>query len=339
MNILITGAAGFIGSKFAEDCWNKGYNIVLVDNLSYGNIGNLDFLGEKINDFFYEIDIRDKVKINDLIKEKKVDYIYNFAGIAPLPDCQSNPQEAVEINIGGFVNIIECARLNGVKNIIQASTNAVYENVNSFPTKEEDIVQPSLIYSMTKYSSEVFAKGYCEVYGMNIVCMRFANVYGPNMDYARKQPSMIAYIVKELYYGNIPELFSNGKQRRDYIFVDDVVEFAHKARNIKGYNAINLSSNENYSVNEVFQLLCQIMNCSTAIKYNDQKQYWGKYESLYDCKLPISDEVVIKEINKTTLCDNSKAFELCGWKPVVTIHEGLKIVAESICMELEKNEK
>ena len=336
MNILITGAAGFIGSKFAEDCWNRGYNIILVDNLSYGNIRNLDFLGEKLNAYFFNIDIRNKEKLNALLNEKKVDYIYNFAGIAPLPDCQSDPQKAVEINIGGFVNIVECARMNGVKNIIHASTNAIYENSDIFPTKEEDLVQPSLIYPITKYACEIFAKGFCDVYRMNIVCLRFSNVYGPNMDYERKRPSMIAYIIKELYRGNVPELYSNGSQRRDYIFVGDIIEFAHKARVIEGFNAINLSSNENYSANEIFFILCQIMNASTEIIYNSSKKFWGDYKSLYECDFPIDDEIVIKEINKTTLCDNSKAYELVKWKPKVSIKEGLEIVVESICMELNK---
>lgn len=331
MNLLITGAAGFIGSRFVKECWNRGHDFVLVDDLSYGNIKNLQFLGGKLHTCFFNIDIRDAEKMNALMCEKKIDGIYNFAGIAPLPDCQSDPQKAVSINIGGFVNIIESARKNGICNIIQASTNALYENVDVYPTKEEELAPPSLVYPMTKYTCEIMAKGFCDAYDMNISCLRFANVYGPNMDFGRKKPSLIAYLVKELYEGNIPEVYSNGEQRRDYIYVDDVVDLALKSINNKGFNAINVSSCKNYSVNEIFQLLCEIMKCENKIVFNNHKQFWGNYKELNDCCVPIKDEIVVKEINKNTLCDNSKAKELLNWKPKVNMKEGLEHVVESIC--------
>ena len=128
MKVLITGAAGFIGSQLAYSLWNKGANLILIDNFSYGKMDNLIFPTHDFTDEIIKMDIRDEKGIESLLKVGDIDYIYNIAGIAPLPDCQLNPVEAISVNLNGFVNILENARKYGVKKVIQASTNAMYEN-------------------------------------------------------------------------------------------------------------------------------------------------------------------------------------------------------------------
>ena len=206
----------------------------------------------------------------------KIDYVYNIAGIAPLPDCQLNPQEAVDVNLTGFINILENARLYGVKNIIQASTNAIYENETVFPTYEDNFELPTLIYPNTKYAAERFAESYCKTYKMNIVCLRFANVYGPHIDCLRKQPPFVAYMIRELFYNRTPIFHSNGEQKRDYIYIDDLIELAIAVQNSEGFDVVNVSSNKNYSVNEMYELTQKIMNKSILAKYADDSHYWEK---------------------------------------------------------------
>ena len=139
MKILITGAAGFIGSQLAYRLWKNKKDLILIDNFSYGKEDNLVFPEHDFRKDVIKMDIRDKDGIKELLKSGEIEYIYNIAGIAPLPDCQSNPQEAIEVNTVGFVNILENARKYGVKKVIQASTNAIYENEKNFPTKEDNL--------------------------------------------------------------------------------------------------------------------------------------------------------------------------------------------------------
>ena len=128
MKILITGAAGFIGSQLAHKLWQKGEEVVLIDNFSYGKEDNLIFDDVDFNGQVIRMDIRDRDAIRQLFEQNHFDYVYNIAGIAPLPDCQTNPCDAIDVNLTGLVTILECARQTGVRKIIQASTNAMYEN-------------------------------------------------------------------------------------------------------------------------------------------------------------------------------------------------------------------
>ncbi len=338
MKIMITGAAGFIGSQLAHRLWKDGNELVLIDNFSYGKTDNLIFDDHSFVDQVIHMDIRDRSGIERLLKEGDVDYIYNMAGIAPLPDCQSNPQEAVDVNIGGLVNLLENGRRYGIKKLIQASTNAIYENEKSFPTTEEEFQVPTLIYPNTKYCAERFAESYCQTYGMNVICIRFANVYGPHIDCLRKQPPFVAYMIRELFYDRVPIFHSDGSQRRDYIYVDDLIDLAVAVQKGKGFDAVNCSSMKDYSVNEMYEIASRIMGKNIKQDYADDTHYWEKYPELYVGEYRIKDSILNGEINKHSLCDNTRAKKNYGWSPKVGIEEGLRRVIENECRLLRKLE-
>lgn len=329
--ILITGAAGFIGSQLAYRLWKNGDDLILVDNFSYGKEDNLKFIDHDFTKEVIRCDIRDKDVMEPLFKDNNIDYVYNIAGIAPLPDCQSDPCEAISVNVNGLVNILELGRKYGVKKIIQASTNAMYENETSFPTQEDKFELPTLIYPNTKYCAERFAQSYCDTYGMNVTCIRFANVYGPHIDCLRKQPPFVAYMIRELYYNRIPIFHSDGNQRRDYIYVDDLIDLAIAVQDSKGFDCVNCSSNTNYSVNEMYDIACKIMEKNINASYASDSHYWEKYPNLYEGKYSIKSEILKKEINKCTLCDNSYAKDKYNWAPKIGIEEGLRRVIENEC--------
>lgn len=338
MKILITGAAGFIGSQLAHRLWNDGMKLVLIDNFSSGYEDNLVFNDHDFRNEVINMDIRDKDGVKSIMKAGDVDYIYNIAGIAPLPDCQLNPMEAIDVNLNGFVNLLENGRRYGVKKVIQASTNAIYENETVFPTKENNFLPPTLVYPNTKFAAERFARSFCDTYGMSVTCLRFANVYGPHVDCLRKQPPFVAYMVRELFYGRTPVFHSNGEQKRDYIYVDDLIELAIRVRSTKGFDAVNASSNQNYSVNEMYQLAQEIMNKKIPAEYADDAHYWEKYPELFEGKYPISSKVLNHEINKYSLCDNSYAKETYGWIPKISMREGLTRLIEEECRLLRSLE-
>lgn len=331
MKILITGAAGFIGSQLAHRLWKDGAELILIDNFTFGHEDNLVFEDHDFRNEIIRMDIRDKEGIKSLLEKGDVDYIYNIAGIAPLPDCQLNPTEAIDVNVNGFVNLLENGRLYGVKKVIQASTNAMYENESEFPTVENKFNPPTLIYPNTKYAAERFAQSFCDTYGMSVTCLRFSNVYGPHVDCLRKQPPFVAYMVRELYYDRTPIFHSTGEQRRDYIYVDDLIDLAIAVQKNEGFDAVNVSTNQNYSVNEMYQLAQDIMGKSIKADYADDAHYWEKYPGLFEGKYPIKESVLNHEINKYSLCDNTYAKEKYNWTPKVSMGEGLSRLIEEEC--------
>ena len=329
MKTLITGAAGFIGSQLTHKLWSAGIPLILMDNFSYGSEDNLIFDDHNFVPEVLHIDIRDKKAMEYIFRTEKIDYVYNIAGIAPLPDCQSNPCDAIEVNLTSFVNILELSRMYGVRKVIQASTNAMYENEISFPTVESDFKVPTLIYPNTKYCAERFAESYCRTYGMNVTCLRFANVYGPHIDCLRKQPPFVGYMIRELYYNRRPVFHSDGTQRRDYIYIDDLLDLALLVRTKQeGFECLNVSFNKNYSVNEMYGMACEIIGKQIAPQYADTRHYWAKYPSLYEGVYPIKVEILEHEVNKYSLCDNSLARQIYGWTPKVDMYDGLKKVIE-----------
>lgn len=338
MKVMITGAAGFIGSQLAYRLWENGYELVLIDNFSYGKMGNLQFPDHSFSKDILKMDIRDEQGIAAILSGGDIDYIYNIAGIAPLPDCQMNPVEAVSVNINGFINILENARKYGVRKMIQASTNAIYENETGFPTKECKFSLPTLIYPNTKYCAERFAQSFSDTYGMNVTCLRFANVYGPHIDCLRKQPPFVAYMIRELFYGRTPIFHGDGNQRRDYIYVDDLIDLAIAVQKGEGFDCINVSSNNNYSVNEMYEIAQDIMGKHIPQEYAEDVHYWGKYPGLFESAYHIKGEILNHEINKYSLCDNNLAKEKYGWSPKVSMRIGLEKVIENECELLRKIE-
>lgn len=323
--ILITGAAGFIGSQLSYALWKRGEEVWLLDDFSYGLEDNLIF---EDHDFRQEIireDVCNTPILYELCDKQRFDTIYHIAAITPLPDCQINPGRAITVDVAGTVNVLEAARRYGVKNIVFSSTSAVYENCKDFPTKEGDAVPPSLIYSGGKFAAEQFCKDFVDVYGMNVTVLRFANVYGPHIDCLRKQPPVAGYLIRELLHDRAPVLHSNGEQRRDFVYVEDLIDLAIRTSTNKGFDIVNVSTNTTHSINELYDTIAHIMGKDNIRpEYVHASNYWKKYPALYEGAYPINEKFLEAEVNKYTLCDNTHALEKYDWKPLVSFEEGLK---------------
>ena len=212
----------------------------------------------------------------------------------------------------------------------------MYENETEFPTVESKFNPPTLIYPNTKYCAERFAQSFADTYGMTVTCLRFANVYGPHIDCLRKQPPFVGYMIRELYYDRTPEFHSDGNQRRDYIYVDDLIALALRVveRPQPGFDAVNVSSNQSYSVRELYAIANKIMGKNIEAKYCPSSHYWAKYPELYGGAYGIKPEILDHEVNKFSLCDNAHAREAYGWVPRVDIETGLSRVVEAECKML-----
>jgi UDP-glucose 4-epimerase len=163
---------------------------------------------------------------------------------------------------------------------------------------------------------------------MNVCCVRFANVYGPHVDCLRKQPPFVGYLIRELYYDRTPVFHSDGKQARDYIYVDDLTDLLEKVQSCNGFDAVNCSSNKSYSVRQIYDVAQTIMKKFIHAEYVDSSNYWKKYPQLYEGAYSIKPEVLEHEVNKYSLCDNTHGLARYNWQPKVDIEEGMRNMIE-----------
>lgn len=322
--ILITGAAGFIGSTLSKSLSIK-YNMLLIDDLSYGNIENLKSYDNEINleldSKLIVADVSDVEEIYALLKDSKIDYVIHCAAIAPLSDCQNNPNRAMEVNVNGWINVLELSRILGVKKVLLASSNAVYENEDVPVSKVSNI--PTLIYPLSKYFAESIAKSYIDTYDMNIVIMRFSNIYGPNMDINRIYPPFIAYIIKELLNDRVPTIYNTGLSKRSYLYSKDLCEIVELLIENVADGVYDVCGDDHLTPVEIYNNICNIMGTYVKPNIGKVEDYWSNYTSLINGNYPINIGLITKEINKETKCIKNISQEI-SWKPKYTIKSGLK---------------
>lgn len=322
--VVITGGAGFIGSQLGFFLKERGYNnVVLLDNMYHGYVDNLMMHGELFPNIVFE-DIRSE----NLGKHfEGADAVFHFAGMSSLPECMDNPVFATDVNVNGTINVLEQARLHGVKKVVFSSTSAIYENTTQFPTHETDNSEPNLLYCVSKKQAEMACHSFIENYGMNVIIMRYYNVYGPHMDFKRPSPPFVSYVVRELLNGRQPLLFSKGEASRDYVFVDDVNEMHYRILqndSLKSGTTFNAGSGQAYTVPFLYDILKKHIGTDIEPEYGDPKKFWSKYPNLSKGTFPIHSSIVEKEVHKNTLADISNAKNLLDWEPQIDIQTGLK---------------
>lgn len=335
MKILVTGGAGFIGSQLGFYLLDKGHHqVTLLDNLKYGYLDNLVKDGKTFPNFIC-MDIRNQ-KLETLMQG--FDIVFHLAGISSLPECQNNPGEAYSTNTAGTAHVLEAARRNNIKRVIFSSTNAIYENETIFPSEESTDPKPTLIYPLTKKNAEDICQSFRKIYAMDIVILRFFNVYGPHMDYQRPNPPLVSYIIKCLLKKESPILHSSGKQARDMIYVSDILSICKKVMtNPKAKNEVfNVGSGTTTTVREVYDYIAKAFGITNIRpQYRASELLWEKYPKLFSKKYPLGSKILKKEVNKYTLASIKKAKKMLGWSPTVPIEDGLRLTVQ-YALEAEK---
>ena len=327
--VVITGGAGFIGSQLGAELNRRGYEVVLLDNMSFGHLDNLIVDGKTFGQLVVK-DIRDLDLKTVFIGAHTV---FHFAGVAALPVCQSEPQYAYDVNVSGTANVLEAARLSGVSRVIFSSTSAVYENSthDGDSYKETDFIQPDLIYSMTKAASEELCKAYAKNYNMDIIICRFFNVYGPHQDFRRKSPPFTSYVARELVLDRKPTLFNQTDAKRDYIYSADLISLILKMWESKETfraDIFNISTGIGWSVPELYSKLCTIADKKILANYNDPTLFWDKYKTLGNAPYTLNPSRITKEVHKYCVGNADKTRKIFNWEPHVTIDQGLLEVYE-----------
>jgi len=235
--VLVTGAAGFIGSNLSEYLLEKGFEVIGLDNFSTGHQKNLIELNKNKNFRFLQGDIRNF----DICLEasKEVSFVLHQAALGSVPRSIKDPLTTNEVNINGFLNILEASRQNSVKRFIYAASSSTYGDSKVLPKVEENIGKPLSPYAITKYVNELYAEIYSNTYGIETIGLRYFNVFGrrqdPNGAYAAVIPKFIAQFLN----GQSPVINGDGSFSRDFTYIDNVLQMNHLAMTTKNSAAIN----------------------------------------------------------------------------------------------------
>jgi nucleoside-diphosphate-sugar epimerase len=218
---LITGGAGFIGSHLVDELLIAGCNVTVLDNLSTGHLSNLKHIENHIT--FYQEDIRNREILNKAAKD--CDIIFHQAAVVSVPSTVDDPVESAMVNEMGTLLVLEAARKNNIKKVVLASSCAVYGDDPDIPKHENMNPKPQSPYAVQKLSGEFYARLYFDLYGLETVCLRYFNVYGPRQDPSSPYSGVISIFMTKASSKKTPVIYGDGNQYRDFIFVKDVVRF------------------------------------------------------------------------------------------------------------------
>lgn len=335
MKILITGAAGGIGSTLSKFFLKKKYNLILVDNLRNGYIENIEDCKELV-DCFHKIDINSS-EFEELIKKEIPNVIVHLAAISSLPDCEVNFKDCLDINVKGTANVLHLSSKYGVDKVIFGSTSAVYENnkMGNLGFSETDLIEPKLYYSLSKKMAEELCQTYEKNYNLNVIILRFFNVFGPNQDLHRKNPPVLNYLVREYLNDRTPILHSNGNQMRDYIYVDDVVKIIETVikKNNFEKKIINVCSGKLISLKSIVDIVRKTLDVKNLNEvYRSSEKLWDEHPTLFEGVKPLLKDVVNKETNKKSLGNTKTLKDVLGYFPSENIEE----LISNVVMEISK---
>jgi UDP-glucose 4-epimerase len=295
VRILVTGGAGFIGSNVADAFKKAGHYVVSLDNMFAGNMANVS-KGIK----FYKEDIRNP-KVVSIIKKERIDVISHHAAQISVPDSVKNPAADADINVMGVINLLDCARLSGVKKIIFVSSGGtVYGAPSKFPVAETHPYAAESPYGISKVAGELYVKFFAAQYKMKYTILRYSNVYGPRQ-MPHGEAGVVAIFIKKIMSGAAPTIFGGGKCVRDYVYVGDVAA-ANVAALQNGDNMeFNIGTGIPTDVNQLYSAVRRV----TGFKEDAVKGPFREGDIL------------------ANYLDNKKAARVLKWKPKVDLANGV----------------
>lgn len=249
MKILVTGGAGFIGSHVADALIGKGHEIHIVDDLSGGRSENVPDAAT-----FHQLDIRSQ-EAADLLEEEAFEVLVHHAAQMDVRRSVADPRFDADVNIIGFLNLIEAGRRNGLQKVVFASTGgAIYGEPDYTPQDEAHPLRPLSPYGITKLCTERYLYYYEQEFGIPYVVLRYANVYGPRQN-PHGEAGVVAIFCERLLEGKQPVIYGDGEQTRDYVYVGDVVRANVRALEYATSGTFNVGTSIETNVNELFRAI------------------------------------------------------------------------------------
>ncbi len=301
---LVTGGAGFIGSHLVEYLINKGYAVRVLDNFATGKRENLFSVIDRIE--LIEGDIRDYVTLMRAVHG--VDCIFHQAAVTSVSRSWEDPIYTFDVNSIGTLKLIIAASKSGVKRIIYASSSSVYGDTPILPKNEDMQPKPISPYALSKLIGEQKLRLFAESAGINIIVLRYFNVYGPRQDQSSPYAAVIPKFIDAILRKKSPVIYGDGEQTRDFTYVDDVVKANILAMEIKqdGCFVMNIGTGISTSINELFKRICEIT---------------GNYV-IPDYKPPRTGDV------RHSRASIERAEKIIGYKPETSLEEGLRETIE-----------
>jgi UDP-glucose 4-epimerase len=303
---LITGVAGFIGSSLARAVLAQGDQVRGIDNLSTGKRENIAEISGKID--FREADLLDF----DAVREacRGVDYIFHEAAIPSVPKSVLDPLGSNRANVDATVHLLIAARDAKVKRVVYAASSSAYGDTPTLPKHEGMTPNPISPYAVAKLASEYYMTSFNRCYGLETVCLRYFNIFGPRQDPNSPYSGVLAKFITQMLNGKPPTILGDGRQSRDFTYIDNTVEANLLAMNAPAAQAagqvFNVATGTRVDLNETFQLLKKIIGYTGEVKYGPER----------------AGDV------KHSLADLSRIEKHLGYEPKVSFEQGLRRTVE-----------
>lgn len=301
---LVTGGSGFIGSHLCRKLLAEGHGVRVLDNLSSGKRANLSDVAGDID--FHEADLRDEDAVQRAVKG--VEYILHHAAVASVQTSVEEPLMEQQINSVGTLNLLEAARQAGVRRVVFAASAAAYGNDPRVPKREDMRPTPESPYAISKLAGEYYCGVYDRLYGLETVCLRYFNVYGPRQDPASPYSGVISIFAKRMLNGLVPLVHGDGMQTRDFVSVHDVVAanmLAHQVESARG-QVYNIGSGLRSSLLDLLTALNAVLSSDIQAEFVEAR----------------AGDV------RDSLADISKAQSELGYRPSMDLQRGLREVIE-----------
>jgi len=304
--ILVAGGAGFIGSHLVDKLLEADAEVTVLDNLYSGQKENIEHHKQNRNFHFVKGDVRNFKLVKETVKN--ADAVLNHAAVVSVPRSVENPLLAHDVNVKGTLNLLKASLDSHIKRFIQASSASVYGDTKTLPLHENMRPQPISPYAVSELAAENYAKVFYQVYGLETVCLRYFNVYGPRQTYSAYSGATTIF-VNQLLRNQAPTVLGDGEQTRDFVYVEDVVSANMLALSKKSAvgEVFNVATGEATTINRLVQTLQKTMN-----KTNLKPIHKG----------PRPGDI------RQSCASIEKARRLLGYKPMFPLERGLKKLVE-----------
>lgn len=298
-NILITGGLGFIGSHLTNKLI-KNNNITIIDNLSTGKIDNL----ENINHENLTLIKKDLNSIDLNATLANIDYVFHLAAMSSVPLSIKQPISCNMENVTSTINLLNACVHNNVKKIIFSSSSAVYGKNTNIPLKETELPMPTSPYASSKASCELYLQSFHESYGLNYIVLRYFNTFGPKQDNNSQYSAVIPNFISALLKNEQAEIYGDGEQTRDFIYVEDVVKANINAVESDYNGIINIASGNSISINQLYDIIKKTLGKNIKPKYTsprhgDIKHSQANIEKMEKINLKINNDNFEKNLIET----------------------------------------
>lgn len=268
---IVTGGAGFVGSNLSYELNKQGAKVKIIDNMYSGENKNIKFLKDRGVEIVNG-SITDKEMLDE--EMKGYEFVFHQAALVSVIESIEKPEMSRKINHEGTINVLEAARKNEMEKVVFASSCAIYGDTVKLPVSEKNEVNPMSPYAKDKLMGEKTCMKYDQEYNLPVVCLRYFNIYGPRQSAKSTYAAVIPKFIEKILSGKEIEIYGDGNQTRDFVFVEDIIQANVKAAIEKNARncSVNIGSGKEITINEIAEKIMKIIGKEINIEYKDERE-------------------------------------------------------------------